>query len=205
MHTSFTPSAAATVAAATSPRVHLVIGPVGAGKSTFVRQLVQQHRAVPLNLDDWMATLFSPDRPDGPGTADVMAWYVPRTLRCLAQIWKTAEAVLNAGGHVVLEVGLIQQHQRDAFYARMGPWTDAMVVYVLDAPREVRRKRVLRRNAEQGETFSMVVPPHIFELASDLWQPPDEAECAERLVVFVPMGTGQDGACSGERALPAGA
>ena len=111
---------------------------------------------------------------------------MPRTLRCLAQIWKTAEAVLAAGGDVVLEVGLIQQHQRDAFYARMGPWADAMVVHVLDAPRDVRRERVLRRNAEQGTTFSMVVPPHIFELASDLWQPPDGAECDARHVVFVP-------------------
>lgn len=183
MHTASTHAAPSTMAG-TAPRIHLVIGPVGAGKSTLVRQLVQQHRAVPLNLDDWMATLFSPDRPD---TGDVMAWYIPRTLRCLEQIWKTAEAVLAAGGDVVLEVGLIQQHQRDAFYARMGPWADAMVVYVLDAPREVRRERVLRRNAEQGETFSMVVPPHIFELASDLWQPPGEAECAERSVVFVPM------------------
>jgi predicted kinase len=159
---------------------------VGAGKSTFVRQLVQQHRTVPLNLDDWMATLFSPDRPDQPN-ADVMAWYVSRTLRCLAQIWKTAEAVLNAGGDVVLEVGLIQQQQRDAFYARMGAWADATVVYVLDAPREVRRARVLRRNAEQGETFSMVVPPHIFELASDLWQPPGDVECADHTVVWVPV------------------
>ncbi len=176
-----------TVSTHTAPRIHLVIGPVGAGKSTFVRHLVQQHRAVPLNLDDWMATLFSPDRPDTADMADVMAWYVPRTLRCLAQIWKTAEAVLDAGNDVVLEVGLIQQHQRDAFYVRMGPWADAMVVYVLDAPREVRRERVLRRNAEQGETFSMVVPPHIFELASDLWQPPGDVECAERTVVFVPL------------------
>jgi predicted kinase len=169
-------------------RIHLVIGPVGAGKSTYVRQLVQQqqHRAVPLNLDDWMATLFSPDRPAD--AADVMAWYVPRTLRCLAQIWKTAEAVLAAGGDVVLEVGLIQRHQRDDFYARIGPWADAMVVHVLDAPREVRRERVLQRNAEQGATFSMVVPPHIFELASDLWQPPDAAECAQRSVVFVNAG-----------------
>jgi predicted kinase len=181
MHTASTHTAPATMAGK-SPRIHLVIGPVGAGKSTFVRQLVQQHRAVPLNLDDWMATLFSPDRP---GTGDVMAWYVPRTLRCLDQIWKTAEAVLDAGGHVVLEVGLIQRQQREAFYARLGPWADAMVVYVLDAPRALRRERVERRNAEQGETFSMVVPPHIFELASDLWQPPDAAECAQRRVVVV--------------------
>ena len=101
MRTASTHTAPAAVAG-TAPRIHLVIGPVGAGKSTFVRHLVQQHRAVPLNLDDWMATLFSPDRPDLPG-ADVMAWYVPRTLRCLEQIWKTAEAVLNAGSDVVLE------------------------------------------------------------------------------------------------------
>lgn len=177
------PTAPSAPVPAAGARIHLVIGPVGAGKSTFVRQLVQQHRAVPLNLDDWMATLFSPDRPD---SADVMAWYVPRTLRCVEQIWKTAEAVLRAGTDVVLEIGLIQRHQRDAFYARLGPWADAMAVYVLDAPREVRRERVQRRNAEQGETFSMMVPAHIFELASDLWQPPDEGECAERAVVFVP-------------------
>jgi predicted kinase len=177
-----TPQPGSEATAANTARIHLVIGPVGAGKSTYVRHLVQQHRAVPLNLDDWMATLFSPDRP---GTGDVMAWYVPRTLRCLDQIWKTAEAVLDAGGNVVLEVGLIQHHQREAFYARLGPWADAMVVYVLDAPRELRRERVERRNAEQGATFSMVVPLHIFELASDLWQPPDAAECAQRRVVVV--------------------
>ena len=73
MHPFSTQATPATGAGA-PPRVHLVIGPVGAGKSTYVRQLVQQHpRAVPLNLDDWMATLFSPDRPVQPD-ADVMGW-----------------------------------------------------------------------------------------------------------------------------------
>jgi predicted kinase len=185
MHTTFNHTAPADVACA-APRIHLVIGPVGAGKSTFSRELVLQHSAVPLNLDDWMATLFSPDRPDLPG-ADVMAWYIARTQRCLLQIWKTAEAVLRAGTDVVLEIGLIQQQERDAFYTRMGHWADAMTVYVLDAPRELRRARVNQRNAERGETFSMVVPPHIFELASDLWQPPDQAECEAHTVVFVPL------------------
>ena len=188
MPSTSTPAAPTGAPSVPMAHVHLVIGPVGAGKSTFVRGLVQQHRAVPLNLDDWMATLFSPDRP---AAEDVMAWYVPRTLRCLAQIWKTAQAVLDAGIDVVLEVGLIQQHQRAAFYARMGPRAHAMTVYVLDAPREVRRERVLQRNAEQGPTFSMLVPPDIFELASDLWQPPDVAECAQRSVVFVPQANVQ--------------
>jgi hypothetical protein len=43
----------------------------------------------------------------------------------------------------------------------------------------------MARNVEQGETFSMVVPPEFFELASDLWEPPDEAECEVRDLRFV--------------------
>jgi len=41
------------------------------------------------------------------------------------------------------------------------------------------------RNQAQGATFSMVVPPALFELASDLWEPLDESECQEREVVFL--------------------
>jgi hypothetical protein len=58
-------------------------------------------------------------------------------------------------------------------------------VHVLDAPRDVRRERVLRRNGERGDTFSMEVPLPFFELASDLWEPPEEAECEGRDVRFV--------------------
>jgi hypothetical protein len=60
-----------------------------------------------------------------------------------------------------------------------------LTVYVLDAPREIRRARVLRRNAEKGETFSMEVPLPFFELASDRWEPPDEAEREARNLRFL--------------------
>ena len=46
-------------------RIHLIEGPVGAGKSTFAAQLSGTYAAPHLALDDWMATLFVPDRPDG--------------------------------------------------------------------------------------------------------------------------------------------
>ena len=41
-----------------------------------------------------------------------------------------------------------------------------LTVYVLDAPRELRRERVQQRNHEKEKTFSMEVPLHIFELTS---------------------------------------
>ena len=44
--------------------LHLVEGPVGAGKPTFAGQLSLVHEAPCLVLDEWMVTLYSPDRPN---------------------------------------------------------------------------------------------------------------------------------------------
>jgi predicted kinase len=161
-------------------RIHLVVGPVAAGKSTFALDLCRAHRAVRINLDEWMTELFRPDRPE----ANVMAWYVERTARCLEVIWRQAARTIDAGTDVVLEIGLILRQDRARFYDRVDAGGYSITVYVLDAPRDVRRQRVLRRNRERGETFSMEVPLAFFELASDLWQPLDEAECRGRDVRF---------------------
>lgn len=161
--------------------LHLVIGPVGAGKSTFGLQLARDHSAVRLTLDEWMAELFSPDRPD----AGVMEWYVERTGRCIEQIWRVATRIIDVGTDVVLEIGLIQRRDRTRLYKRVHDAGLELKIYVLDAPREVRRERVEERNRVRGATFSMVVPPPIFDLASDLWEPPDEAECSGRNVRFI--------------------
>jgi predicted kinase len=171
--------------------LHLVIGPVGAGKSTFARTLCREHRAVGFNLDAWMATLFGDD-PRPP--VGVVEWYVERRDRCLEQIWSVAQDVLALGSDAVLEVGLIQRRERDAFYRRAEG--HPLTVYVLDAPREIRRARVEQRNQEQGRTFSMVVPPHVFELASDMWEPPEDDEAEGRDLRFVVDVEGEDGTIS---------
>ncbi|MCH9681918.1 MAG: ATP-binding protein [Deltaproteobacteria bacterium] len=163
-------------------RIHLVIGPVGAGKSTFAQGLCREHQAVRLTLDDWMTRLFRPDRPD----TDVLAWYVERTHRCVDQIWQVTRSALEAEANVVLEIGLILRRDRLAFYERVDARELDLTIYVVDAPREVRRQRVARRNVEQGDTFSMVVPPDFFEMASDMWEPPLDDECEHRDVRFVP-------------------
>ncbi|TPV94744.1 MAG: ATP-binding protein [Myxococcales bacterium FL481] len=157
------------------PHVHLVIGPVGAGKSTFVRQFCRERVAVPLTLDEWMAGLFRPDRPE----ADLVKWYAERAERCVDQIWRVAGAVLATGVDVILEIGLIQRQPRRAFCDRVLASGADLVVHWIDAPRSIRRERVAQRNRDRGETFSADVPPSIFELASDLWEPPQPDECEE--------------------------
>ena len=163
------------------PVIHLVEGPVGSGKSTYAAKLGDEHAAPRLILDEWMATLFRADRPE----TDVMAWYMERKRRCIEQIWNVASDLIEAGCNVVLELGLIQRHDRADFYSRADAVGYPLKIHVLDAPRDVRHQRVRERNAVQGSTFSMVVPDEIFELASDLWQVPDEQECAQRNICFI--------------------
>lgn len=156
--------------------IHLVEGPVGAGKSTFAAALAERQGGVHLALDAWFARLYGPDRP----AAGLRAWYVERKARCLEVLWATALDLVRAGLPVVLELGLIQRQARAEVYRRADAAGVALAVYVLDAPREVRRERVRRRNEERGATFAMVVPEAFFELASDLWEEPDAIECQER-------------------------
>lgn len=166
-------------------RVILVVGPVGAGKSTFAEGLARDHAAVRLTLDQWMTQLFSPDRPD----SDVMAWYVERAARCIDRIWSTTRDILAVNTAVVLEIGLLSRREREKFYERAGEARVDLSIYVVDAPRDIRRARVEARNRERGSTFSMIVPPQIFELASDLWEPPDPDECSGRDVRFLRTDT----------------
>lgn len=163
------------------PSVHLIEGPVGAGKSTFAKSWAADGKAVHIALDAWFVMLFSPDRPD----LNFVPWYIERKDRLIELIWNHCRCLLNSGNTVLLELGLIQQAQRVEFCRRVLAEGNGLTVHVLDVPIDVRRERVRQRNQAQGETFSMAVPDPIFELASSLWQPPDEIECTEFAVRFV--------------------
>jgi hypothetical protein len=69
------------------PKIHLVEGPVGAGKTTFVADLRRQHRAPALILDAWSENelrgdqgrqakaqpIFRPARMDGSAAGNLSA------------------------------------------------------------------------------------------------------------------------------------
>lgn len=152
--------------------VHLIEGPVGAGKSTYGLRLAREHRTVLLNLDYWMARLFSPDRPDG----EIWDWYRTRKARCLEQIWELTRDLLQHQEHAVLELGLLQSAARVEFFQRVEEAGFRFRLHVLEVPSDERWQRVQRRNREQGETYAMHVSEEVFALASGLWESPTEAE-----------------------------
>lgn len=161
--------------------IHLIEGPVGAGKSTHALALAARLGAPRLDLDEWFVTLFSPDRPD----AGFVDWYLERKQRCLEQIWRVAEAVLEVDADVVLELGLVGRADREAFYARVDATDHDLRVHVLDVPVEVRRERVRARNRAADGTFKMAVPDAMFDIADRAWQPPDDDECRERRIRII--------------------
>jgi predicted kinase len=162
-------------------RIHLIEGPIGAGKSTFAASLSQRIGAPHINLDDWMTTLFRADRP----ASEVMPWYSERKERCIEQIWKLTCSLLACKVDTILELGLIRRALREDFYRRVDNAGYPLSVYVLDAPREVRHQRVRERNRARAATFFMEVPDAIFELASDMWEPPHDEEIGFRNIQLI--------------------
>ena len=152
--------------------IHLIEGPVGAGKSTFAARLALEIAGVHIPLDEWFVQLFSPDRP----SSDFVPWYIERKDRLIDVIWHHTLALHAAGTSAILELGLIRRADRAAFFDRARAADIELSIHLLDAPLETRRERVRRRNAERGATFSMLVPDHVFEMASGLWEPLDEIE-----------------------------
>jgi len=162
-------------------QLHLVIGPVGAGKSTFAHRRSAAARAVFLDLDTWMVRLYGDDPrpPEG-----VLAWYLERRERCRAVLWDTARSILECGTDVYLELGLVRRAERESLCRAARIEDLDLRVYLVDAPRDLRRERVRLRN-HSAAAHVQVVPPEFFEAASDAWEPPSLAEQHEWDMIIV--------------------
>lgn len=152
--------------------LHLLIGPVGAGKSTWAKHQAVALPALFLDVDTWMVRLYGPDpRPE----ADVVRWYLERRERCREALWETALAALACGIDVLLEGGFVTRAERETACERAAAVGVALRVHLFDAPRDVRRGRVEARNAA-AHAHTQVVPLAFFERASDAWEAVDEVE-----------------------------
>ncbi len=159
--------------------VHIVFGPQGAGKTTLAQSISKTHRATAFSVDEWMSSLYLPDMPQ---PLD-LSWILARVERCRELIWKTAHDIVSHGGAVVLDLGMQTRSDRVAARSLLEQHGLRSTWYFVTAPANVRRNRVLTRNADQGTTFSFEVTPQMFDFMDVRFEAPAPDELVSCAVV----------------------
>lgn len=160
-------------------KIHIVFGPQGAGKSTYSKQLSKEVNGVHLSIDDWMWKLYGEDLPKPMN----FKWIMDRVERCEQQIWSTTEKIAGCGCEVILDLGFMKLAKRELFEALAKDQNISTQLHYVHAPHAIRRKRVLERNIEKGETFSFEVTPGMFDFMETEFQKSTEKELMKAIVI----------------------
>lgn len=152
--------------------VHIVFGPLGAGKSTLARKLSAKLTGVRFSIDEWMFRLYGPDLPQPMN----LAWVLTRVQRCEAQMWEMCLQVLDSGRDVVLDQGFMTEADRTRVRLLAGQSGYQVSSYFIDADLQLRRERVMRRNTEKGETYAFEVTGPMFDAMEARFERPSPKE-----------------------------
>lgn len=162
-------------------RLILVCGPTGVGKTTYSISLSKKAGAIRFSIDPWMQTLFSKDM-----TSLDYSWMIERVNRCYEQIWQVSEQILAVNGNVVLDLGFTTKAQRDLFSDRALALDIISEIHYLDAPLDIRRKRVEDRNVEKDPSvYSFEITDEMFNFMEPKFEVPGQEELENGCKVIV--------------------
>lgn len=153
-------------------RLILVCGPTGVGKTTYSLSLSKESGAIRFSIDPWMQTLFSKDM-----VSLDYSWMIERVKRCYEQIWEVSEQVLALNGSVVLDLGFTTKEQRDVFSNRAKELGINAEIHYLDAPKDIRKKRIEKRNLEKDPSvYAFEVTDMMFNFMEPRFEVPSQEE-----------------------------
>jgi len=118
------------------PRLIVVCGLPGSGKTTHAKRVQQSLRAVRFCPDEWMNAM------------DISLWDGEARERVEQLQWKLAQDILTLGHSVVIEWGTWARSERDALRTGARALGAAVELHFLDAPVEVLFARIRQRNIE---------------------------------------------------------
>jgi predicted kinase len=120
----------------THPRLIIVCGLPGSGKTTLSKMLESRLRAIRLSADDWLDALtINLHREDFRGKIEALQW-------------KFAQDLLDLGLTVIIEWGTWARSERDALRLRARDLGAAVELHYLFAPADVLFARIQDRARE---------------------------------------------------------
>jgi len=154
------------------PRLILVCGLTGAGKTTHSISIAEEVGAVRFSIDPWMQTLYAKDM-----TSLDYSWMIERVKRCYEQIWQVTAQILKLNGNVILDLGFTTQEQRTLFTEKAGELSINAEIHYLKAPKEIREERVKKRNREKDPSvYAFEVTSMMFNFMEPKFEIPTEVE-----------------------------
>lgn len=127
------------------PRLHLICGLPGSGKTTLALKLEEKFNAVRFSPDEWILRIVG-DVFNENARASIEAVQADLAFRVLA-----------LGLDVILENGFWKRSERDSYRRRAVSCGASMQLYYMDVPRERLKSRIIARNASARNSF--YIPP----------------------------------------------
>ena len=151
-----------------APRLILLCGLPGAGKTTLARRLEEEVPALRLSPDEWLTAL------------GIDLWDERARDRVEALQWDLAQRALRLGASVVAENGYWTRAEREGRRREIRSLglDVRLELRYLDVPLEELWRRIERRNESPAWRAAPITRAHLEEWAR-AFQPPDGTELAE--------------------------
>ena len=153
-----------------APRLIIICGLPGSGKTTLGKKIERQLRGVRFSPDEWMSVL------------EINLWDIQVRERIEKLQWKLAQDLLALGHNVIIEWGTWGRSERDALRCGARALGAAVELHFLDAPVEVLVERIRSRNQESPA----ITPEDIAKWAESFERPSPEEMALFDAPVIVP-------------------
>lgn len=158
--------------------IHLIVGNTGAGKTSYCKQLKEKSKAIVFSIDQWNNILFMPDKTDKDG----LEWFLERITRAESMIKNLILQLENTSTDSILDLGFSKFEHREAFRKFAAQHNIETQLHYLDVDKDLRWKRVQKRNVEKGETYEFHVSKENFDFMEIWFEIPNENELKNAII-----------------------